>query len=144
MTARFAAALLIATALLRADTLDSIRKEPDLLRRSERALEFASTETRALRDLIQGAGTRADLLAHLDELDASVKLSLQALRDTGRKPGRLSRQYKRGELLLRGLLRQMDDVVLALGVEDRPAAERVRDTLTNTHEEFLLAIMTGK
>lgn len=141
---RLLCALLLSFGLLRAETLDDIRREADLVRRHDRALDYASAQARTLRELIQGGGTRAELAARLTEVEEAAQLSLQALRDTGRKASKLSRQFKRGELATRGILRLLEDSILALGVDDRPAAEKARDAVNATHEDYLLGVMTGK
>jgi len=40
--------------------------------------------------------------------------------------------------------RILKDLVTALSMDDRPAAEKVRDQAEVTHEEYLLGVMSGK
>ncbi|WP_321472039.1 hypothetical protein [uncultured Paludibaculum sp.] len=138
------AMLVLATpGLLRAD-IEEVRKEPDLVKRFEKAILLAEEDARTARDLIKDNGSRTELMRALAEIGDATKLALESLRETGRKPAKLSRQYKKGEQKTQAIVRQLKDLVLALGFEDRPAAEKVRDEVVVTHEEFLLGVMTGK
>jgi hypothetical protein len=130
--------------MLWADDLDSVKQESDHIKRFERAITLAETETREARQLVKDAGSRADLISKMEGVAKAVSLSLQSLRDTGKRPAKLTGHYKKGELKSREILRQLNDLVLALGVEDRPVAERTRDEVSSVHEDFLLGVMTGK
>ena len=141
---RSSAISLALTASLLAGGLDTIRKEPDPLRRFELALTFAETQARAARQLVKDSGSRTELLAQLDDVDAAAVLALESLQATGKRPNKLTRQYKKGEVKTLDIIRLLDDLVLALGLEDRPAAQRALDRATVTHEEFLLGVMSGK
>jgi hypothetical protein len=124
--------------------VDEIRKEPDPLKRFDRAIDAADTLAKTARQLVKDGGSRTDLLAALTDCRAAVDLALKSLRDTGKKPSKLGKQYKKGELRTRELVRQLNDLVLALGIEDRPVAEQSRDHIQVVHEDFLLGIMNGK
>lgn len=138
-----AAFLLIVPMVLCADVAE-IRKESDLVKRFERAINLAELEAKSAQKLVKDNGSRTDLMRALSEIGAATKLALESLRETGKKPAKLSRQYKKGELKTQAIVRELKDLVLALGLEDRPAAEKIRDEVTLTHEEFLLGVMTGK
>jgi hypothetical protein len=129
--------------LLRADVAE-IKKEPDLIKRFERSIELAEAEAKVANTLVKENGSRTELMRALTEIGAATKLALESLRETGKKPAKLTKQYKKGELKTQAVMRQLKDLVLALGFEDRPAAEKIRDEVTVTHEEFLLGVMTGK
>ena len=145
MTWRLAAmaALAGSVSILCADVAE-IRKEPDPLKRFELALALAETQTKAARQLVKDSGSRAELMKMLEESEAAAVLSLESLQATGKRPNRLTRQYKKGELKTMEILRILKDLVVALSIEDRPAAEKVRDRAEVTHEEYLLGAMSGK
>jgi hypothetical protein len=145
MTRRRMAMTLLLTppVLLRAD-LGELKAEPDLLKRFERSLEYADAQLKLARQLVRDGGSRADLLKALEEGPAAAALALSALRDTGRKASKLTKQYKKGELRTRELERELGDLALALSIEDRSAAEKARDLVSTTHEEFLLGVMSGR
>ncbi|MBN9657286.1 MAG: hypothetical protein J0H49_03860 [Acidobacteria bacterium] len=138
-----AAILIAAPSLLRAD-LEEIKKEPDLIKRFERSIELAEAQAKVANTLVKENGSRTELMRALSEIGAATNLALESLRETGKKPAKLTKQYKKGELKTQAIMRQLKDLVLALGFEDRPAAEKIRDEVTVTHEEFLLGVMTGK
>lgn len=138
------AVILIAVpSLLRAD-VEEIKKEPDLIKRFDRSIDLAEAEAKVANTLVKENGSRTELMRSLTEIGSATKLALESLRETGKKPAKLGKQYKKGELKTQAIVRQLKDLVLALGIEDRPAAEKVRDEVTVTHEEFLLGVMTGK
>lgn len=124
--------------------LDEVKQEPDLVKRFEKAIALAETDTRAANQIVKDNGSRTELNNTLEELGAAATLSLQSLRDTGKRAGKLSKQYKKGELKTQAIVRQLKDLVLALSLEDRPQAEKTRDQVMLIHEEFLLGVMTGK
>lgn len=138
-----AAILMAAPLLLRAD-VEEIKKEPDLIKRFDRSIDLAEAEAKVANTLVKENGSRTELMRALTEIGAATKLALESLRETGKKPAKLTKQYKKGELKTQAVMRQLKDLVLALGFEDRPAAEKIRDEVTVTHEEFLLGVMTGK
>jgi hypothetical protein len=121
--------------------LDAVKKEPSLEKRAELAIENADQAlTRA-----KSASTEGDFAkvsAALEETAASCELALESLRDTGKKPSKLSKQYKQDEIRTRQFLRRLDGVIGAVNLDDRPKAEGYRDRVTTVHEEFLLGVMS--
>jgi hypothetical protein len=126
------------------ESLDLVRKEPDLVRRSERALALADTLCTKARQIVRDSGSRTVLLETLEQTVQAAELSLSALKGTGKQASKFSRQYKRGELRTRDIVRQLNDISAALGIDDRPEAEKLRDRVSLVHEEYLLGIMSGK
>ncbi len=124
--------------------LETIRKEHDHVRRFEQALDFSEAQLKAARQLVRDAGSRTELERMLEDVSGGAALALESLRETGKKPSRLGKQYKKGEVKTREMERMLNDLALALGVDDRPMAEKARDQVATTHEEFLLGVMTGK
>lgn len=136
--------LSLAPLLLMAQDLDTVGKEQNLTRRSQRALEFAEREMAKAQKIVKDFGSRSELQAALDNIVAGSELALQALRETGRPPRRLSREYKRGELKTRDLIRRLEDLEKALSLDDRPIAEAALKKVTQIHEDFLLGVMGQK
>ena len=127
-----------------ADKFEELRKETNLKKRSEKALELAEDSMKKAREVTVNFGAKSDLDKAIADLVTACEMSLESLRETGRPPRRLSKEYKRGELRTRDILRQMEDLILALSVVDRPTVERARDKVTMVHEEFLLGVMGQK
>jgi hypothetical protein len=132
---------LAVSAPARGEDLDSIRKEADPLRRYERAIDFADTQLKDARGLVT-AGEAGKVPEQLARVADAAELSLQALRDTGRRPGKLAKQYKHGELKTRDFLKRLESLIAALNFSDRPNAESCQMRMTATHEEFLLGVMS--
>ena len=137
----FRTLLLVMAVPLLAGEMDDIRKEPDPLRRSERALDFADREIKEAHDM-PGRGDSAKVAEVLAQLADACEVSLQALRDTGKRAGKLTKYYKKGELKTREYLRRLESLIPALNYEDRARAEPFQTRLTATHEEYLLGVMS--
>jgi hypothetical protein len=133
--------LLLLPGLLFPQGLDGVRKEPNLTRRAQRALEYAEREMVRAQQIVREFGSKSELEAALARIAEGVELSLQSLRETGRPPRRLSRDYKRGELKTRDLIRKLEDLEKALSLEDRPVVEAIRARVSRVHEDFLAGVM---
>lgn len=136
--------LMLIAPSLEADKFDDLRKETNLKKRSEKALDMAAESIKTARDVTANFGARSDLEAAITDVVTACQISLEALRETGSPPRRLSKEYKRGELRTREFLRQFEDLIQALSVTDREAVEQARDRVTLIHEEFLLGVMGQK
>ena len=131
----------LAPALASGQSLEAVGKEPNLARRSQRALEFAEREMGRAQQIVRDFGSKTELGEALENVAAASELSLQALRETGRPPRRLTREYKRGELKTRELLRRLEDLEKALSLDDRPMAAAPAKRVWQVHEDFLLGVM---
>ncbi|MBA3974371.1 MAG: hypothetical protein C0504_09165 [Candidatus Solibacter sp.] len=126
------------------ESLDKVRAEPKPERRSELAIEYAGAAMARARKTVSESGSRAGLEAALKETVEACQLALDALRETGKRPNKLGRQYKRAEMRTRQYVKELTDVALALSLDDRPMAESARDRVQLLHEEFLVGVMSGK
>jgi hypothetical protein len=127
---------------LRGEDVSAIRKEPVPERRFERAILQMELSMKEAQDLFKQGAEPARLQAKIEEIGACGDLSLEALRDTGKKPGKLTKQYKRGEVKTRETLRKMESFVAALGFDERPPAEKIKIRLQVVQEEYLLGVMS--
>ncbi|MGO9239638.1 MAG: hypothetical protein ACLQBJ_02420 [Bryobacteraceae bacterium] len=141
---RVLGALICCTLCLGAVDLDAVRKEPDLQKRCELALDAAVAALKDARALPTEGGSVADLKKDMDMMVQAVELSLQSLRDTGKRPSKLGKYYKKGELRTRNMLRQLENLVQAIAFDSRPPAEKARDRLVVLHDEFLFGVMSGQ
>jgi hypothetical protein len=129
---------------LGAADLETVKKEPDLQKRSNLALDVAVAALKDARALPAEGGSSADLQKDMDTMIAAVELSLQSLRDTGKRPNKLTPYYKRGELKTHEMQKQMENLVQALAFDNRPPAEKAQARLNVLHDEFLFGVMSGK
>jgi hypothetical protein len=89
-------AILCFTLCLGAVDLEAVKKEPDLQKRSELALDAAAEALKHARTLPAEGGSVADLQVDMDTMVQAVELSLKSLHDTGKRPDKLGRYYKKG------------------------------------------------
>ena len=123
--------------------LSSVKSEPILERRSERALDNAD---KALSEA-KGAyklGDASAMKEAITEVRESVELALQALRDTGKHPTKMTKHYKRGELKTRQLLRRLEGFAQEMGVEERETVEILTRRVHDIHDDFLNGVMSKK
>jgi len=125
-------------------TMEAVRREGAPLKRFEQALRLAETRLGAAWKLVREGGARAELEAAVDDTVAASELALESLRATGRPPGKLGRQYKRGELRTRGFEKGLKELSLAVGFEERERIEQARERVAAIHEQFLSGVMTGR
>ncbi len=145
MKARAAVALLaalLAGAGLGAD-LSAALAEPNLEKRSRKALENAERALQAARQAYQRGDLEA-VRAGLAELQESVELADRSLKQTGKNPVRSPKHFKHAEIKTRELLRRLGHFRDRMSFEDRPLIEPVRQALQAIHEDLLLGIMGKK
>jgi hypothetical protein len=135
--------LTAAASMLSAFDLNSIRKEPNLEKRSELALGNAETALDRARDAYQ-KGNYADFKEALAEVSDSIELCKQSLDESGKNARKSPKYFKKAEIGIRKLSRRLDNLQVEVSVDDRPAVEPVVGRAHKLQEEILLAIMGKK
>jgi len=138
-----AACALLGIMAAKAGDLDSIKEEPNLERRSERALANANQAIDAARDAYL-AGDLGKTRSALEQVTESVDVCQQALKDTGKNPRRSPKYFKRAELSIRKLLWRLKSLEPDFNVEDRAWLESAERRLQQVHDELLAGIMSKK
>jgi len=123
--------------------LAAIKLEPNLERRSERAMDNAAAAMDAARDASSG-GEQEKARAALEELRESVDLAYQSLVDSGKSARRNPKFFKRAELKTRELMRRLEGLAQAVDSDDRPFVESVRDRVSKVHDDLIQDIMQKK
>jgi hypothetical protein len=123
--------------------LASVKLEPNLERRSERALDNASVAMDTARD-VSTAGEPEKVKAALEELRDSVDLAYQSLVESGKSARRNPKFFKRAELKTRELMRRLEGLVQAADSEDRAFVESVRERVSKVHDDLIKDIMQKK
>ena len=123
--------------------LAAIKLEPNLERRSERAMDNAAAAMDAARDASSG-GEQEKARAALEELRDSVDLAYQSLVDSGKSARRNPKFFKRAELKTRELMRRLEGLAQAIDSDDRPFVESVRDRVSKVHDDLIQDIMQKK
>lgn len=132
-----------AVVLLLAIDLEGIKSEPNLERRSERALQNAADAMNLARDAHR-AGDSTKAGAALNEVKESVELSYESLVEAGKDPRRHPKHFKAAELKTRDLLRRLTDMSRAVSMEDRELVEKVRASVTEIHDNLINGILSKK
>ena len=130
-------------ARLYAVDLAAIQQEPNLERRSDLALQYASSVLDTAREAYT-AGDIEKTQAALQEVGSSVDLAYDSLGQTGKDPRRSPKFFKRAEMSTRQLLRRLDGMMESMSVADRALIEKVRGRVADVHENLLRGIMSKK
>jgi hypothetical protein len=124
----------------RAD-LNTVKTEPKLEKRAEKALENAKTALAAARTAYMEKEDVAQTNASLQEVGDSVQLAYDSLMATGKDPRRSSKHFKRAEIRTRELMRHLDDFRAEMSALDRDDIEKVRLAVQKVHDDLLEGIM---
>ena len=122
-------------------TMDEVRREGNPLRRFDKALRLAEQRLADAWKLVREEGPRAAFEAALGEIVDASQLALESLQATGRRPSKLSRQYKRGEIRTRGFERSLKEIGMAVSFDERAHVEQARQRMAEIHEKFLQGVM---
>jgi hypothetical protein len=119
--------------------LASVKSEPNLERRSDRALESASAALGAAESAYDHGDLDQTEMA-LRELKESVDLCYQSLADSGKNP-RNNSHFKSAEKATRLLLRRLETFGVSVSFADRNVVESIREHLSEIHDNLLNDIM---
>lgn len=131
--------LVLAASLQLASSADlkSVQAEPNLERRSERALDYASEVLTNLRTDVEGKEW-SKVATELADFRAGVDLCVESLKSTGKTARRNPKYFKKAEVRLRELGRRLKGLQHLLHVDDRTKMEdlieyvdKVQDDLVN-------------
>ena len=123
--------------------LTAIQSEPNLEKRSERALDYANMVLDAARD-DYNSGNYDKSQNELQEVCDSVDLAYQSLSDTGKDPRKDPKFFKRAELRTRELLRRLEGVGQGMSQVDRGTLDKVRERISEVHDNLLNGIMSKR
>ena len=135
--------LLAVAACLSADSLDLVRAEPNLEKRAEKALKASETSFAVARKAAQEARLEDETKA-LGEVRAAIELAMQSLKASGKDPRRSPKYFKKAEITIRKLMRQLGDLEFSKGVDERKPITDLIAYLRGEHDEILVGIMTKK
>ena len=135
----FLVSMVIAGSGMAAD-LTAVTAEPNLEKRSEKAIGNAGTALDAARAGYQ-AGDREKFNAGLEELLASVELAKKSLDESGKNARRSPKYFKKAEISLRKLNLRIDNFRIEVSVEDRGGIAKILERSVHIRDELLDAIM---
>ena len=132
----------VCAATLQAD-LKRARAEANLEKRSQLALENAMQAYQAARAAYQN-GETAKVTEAAAEIEESVELDGESLKETGKDPRRNPKYFKKAEIETRDLLRKLDNFQQEMDFTDRPELDKVKAAVQQVHDDLLLGLMEGK
>jgi hypothetical protein len=125
-----------------AEEFEDVRAEPNLEKRSERALRAAEQAMSALSTAYSGGDAEASE-ASAGRMMRAVELAAASLEASGKNPHR-SKYYKRAEIGTRSLARRLTDFAEAASIDDRPRFLKLRDRVLAIHDKLLNQILLRK
>jgi len=123
--------------------LKSVLAEPNLEKRSQLALNNASTAYKTARAAYE-KGENDQVAAGIAEIQESVELAYTSLTQTGKDPRRSPKWFKKAEIDTRELMKHLDAFERDMGFNDRPMLEKVKAKVQQVHDEILVGLMEGK
>ncbi len=140
MTRRYA--VLLCSGLVAAADLASVKAEPNLEKRSEKALVFAGEILTAMRAELDRNDVEK-IKDQLKEFQGAVDLSVDSLKATGKNARRNPKYFKRAELRLRDLLRRLETFKRDMSFDDRPVLDGVLEHMGKKIDELVEATLRG-
>jgi hypothetical protein len=123
--------------------LSEVKSEPNLERRSERALEYANSAIDEARKAYKAADL-GTFKTHIQEVEESAELSYQSLQDTGKAARRSPKFFKRAEMKMHALAKRLEALGTEVSIEDRVAVDGARKILSDLEDKIVFEIMTKK
>lgn len=134
---KLAAVLFSAIAAFAAD-IEAVKAEPNLEKRSEKALVYANASLDEARKDLENPG------GHLDQVRAGIDLCVESLEATGKNARRSPKYFKRAEIEVRKLIRRLDSFRLELPLDDREPVDKLLKHAHQVQDDLVLGIMTRK
>ncbi len=123
--------------------LDSLKSEPILEKRAQRALDLAQERLTEARKHLETGDDPAFVNA-LKQAAEATEYSLASLEQMGKHPSRNVRHYKPTEIRVRELLRRVTTLRNDTSIEQRPAVVQCEERVTAVHEKLLDGVMSRK
>ena len=136
------ATFLLASAVALAGGLEAVKAEPNLEKRSEKALAYAGEVVTGMRASLDTSDFEK-IQAQLREFSAAVELSLDSLKATGKNARKSPKYFKRAETKLRELQRRLETLRQDMSVDDRPVLDGVTADLSKKIDALVEATLRG-
>jgi hypothetical protein len=135
--------LLLALAAACQADIGTVMKEPNLEKRSEKAMQNAHDALSRATKAFQ-SGDPAVETAAVAEVRESILLAKTSLDDSGKNARRSPKYFKKAEIDLRKLIRLLDNYRNAKSIDDRQPAEELIQLGHQIHDGLIAAIMGKK
>jgi len=133
---------LLGVGLLMGGGLEAVKAEPNLEKRSERALVYAGELLTAMRGELDRNDVQK-IKEQLLEFSDAVDLAVNSLNETGKNARKSPKHFKKTEARLRELLRRLETFRRDMGVDDRPALDGVTAHVGKKIDELVEATLRG-
>ena len=122
--------------------LASVKAEPNLEKRSEKALVYAGELLTAMRGELD-RGDVAKIKEQLVEFQGAIDLSVESLEATGKNARNNPKYFKRAEVRLRELNRRLATFKSDMGIDDRHLLYDVREHVTKKIDHLVEQTLRG-
>ena len=124
-------------------SLDAVKAEQDLEKRSELALDYGKKVLKDARTSYD-SGNLDQVKSMVQDVREAVRVCLQSLEDTKKNPRRKSKYFKRAEIKTREMMRDADALSEHMSYVDRSVLDPLRKDLHEANDELLRGIMGMK
>ena len=135
--------LLVMTAAAACADIQSVMSEPNLEKRSERALANADVELDAARKANHAQDSKAFASA-LDEVRQSIELCYKSLQESGKAARKSPKYFKKAEMKLRDISKRLDNLEKDVMMDERGPVTSLKKRVDELNEQLVLDIMTKK
>jgi hypothetical protein len=139
---RRAIGFLLAVGLVLGADLATVKAEPNLEKRAEKALVYAGEVVTAMRGELDRNDVEK-IQAQLKDFEAAVELAVESLKATGKNARRSPKHFKKAELRLRELLRRLETLRQDMSIDDRPVLDGVKAQVEKRIDELVEATLRG-
>jgi hypothetical protein len=123
--------------------LNAVKAEPNLEKRSDKALDYASTVLNDMREHYKGESMEKFGLSVVD-FRTAVDLAVSSLEETGKNARRNPKYFKRAELRLRDFSRRLATLKLDIDVEERPLIDGLIEHIDKQRDGLVSSILEKK
>ena len=135
-------AVVVFSGLLFGADAAAVKAEPNLEKRSEKALIYAGELLTAMRGELDRNDVEK-IKGQLIEFQEAVDLSVDALAATGKNARRNPKFFKKAELRLRELQRRLETFKRDMGFDDRPVLDDVLAHVAKKIDALVEATLRG-
>lgn len=133
---------ILAGLLVAGADLAAVKAEPNLEKRSEKALAYAGEVLTAMRAELD-RNDIAKIAEQLKEFGAAIDLSVDSLKATGKNARKSPKHFKRAELRMRELQRRLETFRRDMSLDDRPVLDGVTEHVAKRIDELVEATLRG-
>ena len=124
-------------------SLEQVRAEPNLEKRSVLAMDNAAAALKEAR-AAYNSGDTAKAADKAKEIEESVDVAYAALEKTGKDPRRSPKWFKHAEIQSNELLRSIEAFEHDMSLDDRAILEKTKEKVQQVHDDLLAGLMGGK